>query len=276
MYIANDSSFKLITTFKIGGKIKNLFFPENIDDLKQVFNILQNKRFYIVGGGSNILVNDKKVYDYVISMRHFKQEITYHKNYVTIFSGCPINTAVTETGKHVLSGLEFLVGIPGLIGGAVVMNAGCFGHDISEVTEEITFLNVNGEIEQIKNACFTRRYCDVQEKKGVVTACKFKLTRAPHAVIKETIRKHVIYRKKHHPLNYPSAGGIFKNHQLLKHVHLKNRCVGNAELCSFAPNWILNKGKATFSDVMRLIQTLQKIVKQETGEKLELEVKVFT
>lgn len=208
-------------------------------------------------------------------MKSFKHDLNFQEKYLTAYTGCPINKVVMETTKHSLSGMEFLIGIPGLIGGAIVMNAGCFGQEIGKIVEEIIFLNINGKIQHINNAHFKRRYCDIQKKHGVIIAGKFRLKPSSYTTVKENIDKYIKYREEHHPSGYPSAGGIFKNYQLLRQIILKDNRIGDAEVCLSSPNWILNKGNAKFSEVMQLILILQRLVKQKTGKILELEVKVL-
>ncbi|GAJ15516.1 unnamed protein product, partial [marine sediment metagenome] len=142
---------------------------------------------------------------------------------------------------------------------------------------EITFLTVDGELLSINDFKFKRRYCSVQEREGAIVAGKFRLDKSCEAEVRGVLEEYTQRRKATQPLGHPSAGGIFKNHSLLPEIlpYLEKTRIGDAEICMSAPNWILNKGKATFTDVMQLICNLQTLAKEKLNENLELEIKVL-
>ncbi|MBA7501127.1 UDP-N-acetylenolpyruvoylglucosamine reductase [subsurface metagenome] len=276
MLVIKNRSFKEITSFRIGGKIRNLYVPVTIEDLKHVFSMLKDTTFYLIGAGTNILASEQE-FQHVVTMKMFNKTLKFHGNHLIAYAGNTTRRVAIECAKHSLSGFEFLIDVPGLIGGAIVMNAGCFGREVSQMLEEITFLTVDGEIQPITDFHFKRRYCDVQERKGAIIAGKFKLQERRKAEIETTMQEYTKYRRNNQPLRYPSAGGIFKNYKLLPKIlpFLKNSRIGDAEICMSAPNWILNKGKATSTDVMQLICNLQTLAKEKLNENLELEIKVL-
>ncbi|GAI41383.1 unnamed protein product, partial [marine sediment metagenome] len=145
MLVIKNKSFKDITSFRIGGKIRNLYIPITIKDLREVFNIVKNEEYFLVGAGTNILASDRD-FEHVISMRKFRRDLEFQGSHLNAYAGCSVKSAALECASKGLSGMEFLIGVPGLIGGAIAMNAGYFGHDISQRLNEITFLTVDGEL----------------------------------------------------------------------------------------------------------------------------------
>jgi len=276
MLVVKNKSFKEITSFRIGGKIRNLYVPVTIEDLKHLFSALKGETFYLVGAGTNILASNQE-FQHVITMRMFNKTLEFHGTNLVAYAGNTTRRVALECARHRLSGFEFLIDVPGLIGGGIAMNAGCFGHEVSQILKEITFLTVDGKTQNITDFQFKRRYCDVQERKGAIIAGKFKLKQMCKTEIDATMENYVKYRRDNQPLRYPSAGGIFKNYDLLPTIlpFLKDKRIGDAEICMSSPNWILNKGKAKFSDVTQLIHNLQTLAKEKLDKTLELEVKIL-
>lgn len=276
MLVIKNKSFKDITSFRIGGKIRNLYVPITVEDLKKLFIMLKDKPYHLLGAGTNILAADRE-FEHVISMRMFDKTLQFSGIHLVAYAGNTTRRVALECARHGLSRFEFLIDVPGLVGGAITMNAGCFGHEISEILEEIRFLTVEGETEQVTDFSFKRRCCSIQERKGAIIAGKFKLEGSSKAEIKTVMQHYMEHRRRTQPLKYPSAGGIFINHHLLPQIlpFLKERRVGDAEICMSSPNWILNKGKAKFSDVTQLIYNLQTLAKEKLDKTLDLEIKIF-
>ena len=277
----SDSSLKECSNIRIGGKASYLFIPQSVSDL--VFIIANTKKvgldFLPVGGGSNILFGN--VRDRVVILdRDLPKICDVINNQVVVSSNYDINKFLNEMIQYELGGLEFLAGIPAHLGGTVNMNAGAFGKNISNFLDWVEIINPAGKKEIItkKALKFDYRHSSV---KGFITKIALNLEEKTRATITSNIQSILEERRKRHPYDFPSLGSTFKNPpgnfagQLVEECGLKGTRIGDAEISEKHGNFILNKGNATFEDVMGLIKLIRKEVYERKSIKLELEIKVI-
>ncbi len=273
---------KNYTTFKIGGKAKYFFVAKNEKDLILSVNAAKkaNLPFFILAGGSNILVSDKgfdglviKIQNTGYKMRDVRVEVEAG---VLLFN---LTKACLKTG---LTGLEWAAGIPGTVGGATRGNAAAFGYTISNSIRTVkVFDAVKKQIKILKN-----KDCDFASKTSIFKKNKnviilsviLRLKKGKKEEIKNKINKYLSYRRGHHPLNFPSAGSIFVNPEgyfaaeLIEKCGLKGKKIGKAQISKKHSNFIINLRKAEALDVKKLINLAKKKVKQKFGIILKEEI----
>ncbi len=277
----SDSSLKECSNIKIGGKASYLFTPQSVSDL--VLIIANTKKvgldFLPVGGGSNILFGN--VSDRVVILDRDLPEICeVNNNQVVVSSNYDINRFLSEMAQYELGGLEFLAGIPAHLGGTVNMNAGAFGKNISDYLDWIEIINPVGKNEIIRKEAlkFDYRHSSID---GFITKIGFNLEEKTSETISSDIQSILAERRKRHPYDFPSLGSTFKNPpgyfagKLIEECCLKGSRIGDAEISEKHGNFILNKGNATFEDVMGLIELVRKEVYERKSIHLELEIKVI-
>lgn len=279
--ILSKSSLNKYSNIRIGDKASYLFMPQSISDLSSIIVGANKANLEIlpVGGASNILFGN--VGDRVLILdRDLPMYYNIKENEVIVTSNHNISTFVDEMKKHRLGGLEFLAGIPAHIGGAVYMNAGAFGKNISDYIKWVEIVNVNGKRETLTHdeISFSYRKTSIN---GFIIYVSFELDQKPKNKISAEIKYIVSKRHSRHPYDYPSLGSTFKNPEnnyagkLIEECDLKGTRIGDAEISRKHGNFIINKGNATFDDVMSLIELIKNEVYRKKGIKLELEIKVI-
>ncbi|MBC8415283.1 MAG: UDP-N-acetylmuramate dehydrogenase [Candidatus Cloacimonetes bacterium] len=279
--ILSDSSLKEHSNIRIGDKASYLFTPQSVSDLALIINDTKKAGldFLPVGGGSNILfgyVGDRVV----ILDRDLPKICEVNNNRVVVSSNHDINSFLSEMIKYELGGLEFLAGIPAHLGGTVNMNAGAFGKNISDYLDWVEIINPEGKEEIIRKEAlkFDYRHSSID---GFITKIAFNLEEKTRETISSEIQSILAERRKRHPYDFPSLGSTFKNPpgyfagKLVEECGLKGSRIGDAEISEKHGNFILNKGNATFEDVMGLIDLVRKEVYERKGIQLELEIKVI-
>ncbi|MEW6171301.1 MAG: UDP-N-acetylmuramate dehydrogenase [Candidatus Omnitrophota bacterium] len=272
------------TTFGIGGKIKFWVEPKNIQDLKKVIlNIKKYKIFHLViGNGSNLLVKDKNISGVAISLKSdYFSQINYKKDFVEAGAGVALNKLVKFCLDNSLRGLEFLSGIPGTIGGAVIMNAGTKDKSISDIIKEVKIMDPKGNIKTLRKKDIKFGYRKSNLSKFIVISIKIYVTNADKDDIRNRLDEFLEMRKRTQDLSFRSAGCIFKNPRkeaagkLIDLCGLKGKCFGDAEISRRHANFIINRGKAKAKDVLRLIKVSQEKVKNNFNIDLIPEVKII-
>ena len=271
------------TTFKIGGKAKYFFIAKT---KKQLIGAVKEARknkipFFILGGGSNILISDKGFDGLVIKLENSQIKTRGFKIFSE--SGALLSKLVNESALKGLSGLEWAAGIYGTLGGAIRGNAGAFGKEIKDLVEEIEAYDFKEDKIKIfkKRECFFSYRGSIFKKKEnlIVLLAVFELKKGAKKNIKEEIIKYLEYRKKNHPLNLPSAGSVFKNPpsksagELIEKCGLKGKTIGKAQISLKHANFIVNLGGAKSEDVLRLIFLAKKKVKEKFKIDLEEEIR---
>ena len=297
---------KEYTTFKIGGPARYFFVAKNKEDLKNAILWAKKKKlpFFILGAGSNVLFSDKGFNGLVIKLQNTQYEIRNTK--VIAEAGVPLQKVVLKLAKKELSGLENLAGIPGTLGGAIWGNAGAFGREIGDVVKEVEILRINGlmswRIEKLKNKDCKFGYRDSifkRKKNWIILEATLRLKRGKRKEIEEKIKEILKLRKEKQPLEFPSAGSVFKNVPiekvpkrirekfkekikngflpagvLIEAAGLKGFQIGGAKISEKHANFIVNVGKAKASDVKELIEKIKKEVKKKFKIQLEEEIKL--
>jgi len=271
------------TTFKIGGPAKYFFIADNEKNLIDVlkYSKKDNLPFFILGGGSNLLVSDKGFDGLVIKVQFSDFKIKNSEIYAQ--GGAELSKIVESASKEGLEGIEWIVGIPKVtIGGAIRNNAGAFGSCMGDIIKSVEVFDIL--YSQTKTIC--REDCKFdyketvfkQNKNLVVLSCLLKLKKGNKKEIKNRISYFLDYRKKNHPMDYPSAGCVFKNPpgmraaDLIERVGLKGKRLGGAEISKKHANFIINFKKAKASDVLELINLAKERVKNKFGIILEEEI----
>ena len=279
--IEKDISLSTLTTYKTGGIAKLVVSPNNINNLKQMLKLIHkyNIKYFILGKGSNTLFSDKEFNGVIIKLdklNNFKIQQTE----IYVESGMILSKLVQASVKNELTGLEFAIGIPGTIGGAIYMNAGAYGNNMSNIVKSVIVLNEKFQIKEIplEELKFDYRYSIFQDNKNLIcVAANIKLEHGNHDEIASKIKENLLKRKNSQPLEYPSAGSVFRNPEgnyagkIIEELGLKGKNIGGAEISTKHANFIINKNNASSSDILNLIKLVQKEVKDKYKIDLKLE-----
>lgn len=274
------------TTFKIGGRARYFFVAKTEKNL--ILTIKTTKKiglpYYILGNGSNVLVSDKGFDGLIIKIKNSKIRILNSK--IMAEAGVILRRLAEAAKIAELTGLEWTTGIPGTVGGAIRGNAAAFGYTISDSIQEVKAY----DIAKNKIIILEKRDCQFipkdsifkRNKNLIILSAVLKLKKGKKEEIKNKIEEYLNYRKKHHPLDLPSAGSIFINQksclaaELIEKAGLKGKREGGAQISEKHANFIVNLGKATANDVKKLINLTKKKVKQKFGILLKEEVEYLS
>ena len=271
------------TTFRIGGPAEYLILPQTIEEIADVIKLCRQEEipWYIVGNGSNLLVADEGVRGVVIQLLRNFNQIQVEGCQIRMQAGAQ-NAAVAKRALDAsLTGFEFAAGIPGTIGGAVVMNAGAYGGEMKDILKEVTVLDPNGMIRTIPAEELELGYrTSIIARKGyVVLEAVIVLKTGDPKEIKAAMDELKEKRVTKQPLEYPSAGSTFKRPEgyfagkLIMDAGLRGFSVGGAQISEKHCGFVINKGNATAKDVTELMDETKKIVMEKFGVALEPEVK---
>lgn len=273
------------TTWKVGGPADLFIYPRSKDELERAMKIV-GKHGYpwrVIGRGSNLLVRDGGIRGVVFKIGEGLDALTIDGTRVVAGGGCSLVRLSRQTAKQGLTGMEFAEGIPGTVGGAVCMNAGAHGSEMSRVLTSAEVLLDSGERVVFSNEELGFRYRTsvLQENvKGIVTEASFQLAFGDPQQIASEIARYRGRRKQTQPLQYPCAGSVFRNPpgdhagRLIEASGLKGYRVGDAEVSTQHANFIINRGRATAADVLALIDHIVQTVQERFGVRLKTEVQV--
>jgi UDP-N-acetylmuramate dehydrogenase len=271
------------TTFKTGGSADLFIEPGNIPELQKLINYLskENIPYLIIGQGSNIIVSDQGLRQVVIKVGKRLSRCTIENEKLEAEAGALLADVAKEAQENGLSGLEFACGIPGSIGGGVFMNAGAYGGEIRDVLQEILVLTAGGKllIRKIDELELGYRTSIMQANGDIVLKATFRLTKGDKDQIKNTMAELNGKREQSQPLEFPSAGSIFKRPagyftgKLIEACNLKGYQIGGAQVSTKHAGFIVNTGNATTSDIIELINHIQREVKSRFAVDLETEVR---
>ena len=277
-----DSPMKEHTTFRIGGPADYYITVYNTEQLRKVIALCISEKieYMILGNGSNLLVDDDGLRAAVIRLAGEFKEITHSGDDVTCGAGTTLARLCTYAMQNSLSGLEFAFGIPGTVGGAVYMNAGAYGGEMKDVLTRVTHLTADGRIETVSASALnlSYRFSEYKNNDSVILFAVFSLKDGNKDEIKALMDDIMNRRVTKQPLEYPSAGSVFKRPEgafagaLIEQCGLKGATVGGAQVSTKHSGFIINIGNATCRDVMDLISMVQKTVKEKTGFTLEREI----
>jgi len=300
MYERRKSSIKLLdgltikkfepmtnfTTWRIGGPAEFFAEPQNINEIQSLIHWSKEKQieFRVIGAGSNLLINDLGMKGLTICLKKLHgYKLDQNDGLIEAFGGENIPSLTRKAAKAGLHGLEWAVGIPGTVGGAVVMNAGAQGGSISDYVVSVKVLPINGEKAfEIKreDLSYSYRKSRLQHEKLVVISAKFKLEPGyNYKKILDKTNSNLNQRKNTQPYHLPSCGSVFRNPEpykagkLIEELGLKGMRIGGAEISKMHANFIVNQGNATAQDVNNLIVLIQEKIKKAYGLKLHPEVK---
>ncbi len=274
------------TTFRVGGNAEAVYKASDPEGLCRVVSFLVNEGipYLVAGRGSNLLVKDGGIGGVVILLAGAFADIQYEgSDYSDILAGAGLSIVnlLIWCREEGISGLEFLAGIPGTVGGAVAMNAGAFGKEIGPRVREIRLVSQSGQPTARDRSRFRFSYRDLDLEAGVViTNVLFRLDRDTPETVSARIAGCLKKRKETQPLEYPSAGSIFKNPlndyagRLIEQAGLKGKRIGGAMISNKHANFIVNKGGATATDILTLINLARKEVRRTAGVQLELEIQI--
>ena len=279
-----NESLKKHTTYGIGGSADLMIFPGSKQDLIKVIEIINKNKIQltILGSGANVLVSDNGIRGAVISLKNSLKQIEVDDNILYAECGTMLGKIVKHAVKNNLIGLENLNGVPGTLGGALIMNAGAWGGEISENLIHVEVINSKSEIQKIqkKDLNFSYRKSSFNED-DILLSAKFNLKKADKDIIKENFIEAQRGRKKSQPLNKRSAGSLFKNPKnnsagkLLDDAGLKGFSIGGAKISEKHANFFINDGDASSRDMLMLIKKAHKEVKDKFNINLSLEVKLM-
>lgn len=293
------------TTFKIGGKARYFYVAKNTAEIKKAVEFAKglNLPYYIIGNGSNILVSDRGFDGLVIRVMNLNFEIADKGLYVE--SGITLNKLVIDSVKEGLTGLEWLIGIPGTVGGAILGNAGAFGYSLGDVVESVKVLdpdNLKEETLSAKECDFSYRNSIFKTKKYIILGATLKLKKGDKEENERMIKEYIAKRQGKHPAG-PSAGSVFKNPLikenqkafkgilkrypeaekfketgkipvgwLVEEYGLLGKKIGGAKIPDVHGNFIINTGNATAEDVVMLISLIKQKIRVNFNIQLEEEI----
>lgn len=278
--IIENVSLKKYTTFKLNEVVSLIVFPENISALIYLIKYLkENKiRFKIIGNGSNLIFTSN--YDGVLIKLDYFNDLKIDDTIVTVGSGYSLIKLATKVSKMGLTGLEFATGIPGTVGGAIFMNAGAYKSDMGYVVSEIKVLTPNFEVKTLFNKDLDFHYRTSFLQKNPDYICleaKIVLKHGVKKLIEEIIEERKQRRIMTQPLDYPSAGSVFRNPdgdyagRLIEEIGYKNKHVNDAYVSEKHANFIINKGNASGKDIQKLIEEIQSEIKRKYNIELKVE-----
>lgn len=278
-----DELMSLHTSFKVGGKADLFVKAYSVEEIKSILKIASenNIPLFVLGNGTNLLVRDEGFRGIVLQVK--LEDIVINENEVVVGSGVKNAVLSKKLTDNSLSGFEFASGIPGTIGGAIKMNAGAYGGEMKDIVNEVTYLDYNGNVHVISNnECeFSYRHSKFFDEKAIILEAKLKLEKGNKSEIENRVKELLEQRKEKQPLEYPNAGSTFKRGEgfitakLIDECGLKGYSIGEAQVSEKHAGFIVNKNKATASDVLELIEYVQKKVKEKTGEDIKLEIEVI-
>jgi len=270
------------TTFRIGGPADYYLEPKDKDDLLQIVQYFQQHAFpyIVIGNGSNVLISDRGYRGAAINLEYGFSDICLEHNIVVAGAGVKLSQLVDFCIEHNFRGTEMLAGIPGTLGGAIVMNAGAYGGEISDYMTEVEVIR-GTSYKKIKKEEGGFAYRRSNLERDIVVRASFKFPQGDKEELKRVRKELLRKRNETQPVNFPNAGSIFKNPpgdyagRLIQECGLKGLKVGGAEVSERHANFIINKENATAQDVLALIQIIRQKVLEQFNINLELEVKVI-
>lgn len=275
---------KMLNTWNVGGLAKYYIIPKDFQDIQYVMEdcLKYDIPFFVLGQGSNVLIDDEGYNGAIIHIGKTMKNIEIKEESIYVEAGTSLPKFSLEMAKNNIAGFHFFAGIPGTIGGAIAMNAGCLGTETKSVLLDVIYITKCGEIvcKKKDELSFGYRSSDFLQNKDVIISANFKLEYcSSNETVTELTKKAIQIRKDKFPINVPTAGSTFKSPpngpypgKLIDDLGLKGLIVGGAQISPIHGNWIVNLGNATSNDIKRLIQTVQQEVKAQTGIELEPEV----
>ena len=285
--LQSDVSLASHTSLRVGGRAQWYVEPKNSEQLQDSLQWAKQEQLPVtfLGGGSNLLISDRGLSGLVISARQFRNlDINEETAQITASAGTHLVKVAWKAAKRGWSGLEWAVGIPGTVGGSVVMNAGAHGASMENVLVKVILATANGTLEEVSPDALNFRYrtSDLQSHPRWVMGATFQLHPGySQEEISAQTHSNLKKRQTTQPYHKPSCGSVFRNPQekaaawLIEQTGLKGFQVGDAQVAHRHANFILNQGQATAYDIYNVIQHVQEKVEQEWSILLHPEVKLL-
>lgn len=283
--ILEDESLSKYTTFKIGGPAKILIEAVSDEEILKIVKLFDEMKenYLIIGNGSNLLISDEVFERPVIVLdKNFSKIMPIDEVTLYAEAGASLKSLANKALDLGLGGLEAISGIPGTVGGAVYMNAGAYGSEIKDVVTKVRCIKDEKIVElEAHEANFAHRRSIFQEKGYVILGAYFKLEKKAREEIKAEQKDYTQRRVDKQPLEYPSAGSVFKRptgyyaSKLIEDAGLKGFSVGGAMVSKKHSGFIINTGGASFEDVVTLIEKVKAIVKEKFAVVLEEEIRII-
>ena len=288
--VLQDELLASHTSIQIGGPADVLIFPKGIRDIQTILKNKGKTPVFILGEGTNLLASDRGIRGVVVSLKEcfkeikrplfFKKEEGKRRAVIKAGAGAKMSYLAKHAARYSLTGIEHLVGIPGSLGGAIIMNAGAEGTEIGHVLRSVTRINRKGEIETLKREelSFQYRKTLFPDEEGIIIEAELELEEGDRTEIVSTMDRHLSRRSQTQPLTIPNSGSIFKNPEgdaagrIIESIGLKGFSIGKAGVSIKHANFIVNKGGATAKDVKKLIDHIKKEVKEKTNIDLQTEI----
>ena len=293
-YIKNNTESKVLvdelmknhTTYGIGGPVDLFILPSNKEDLIKVFEISKkyNQEVNVVGSGSNLLVSDNGIRGVVICIKNCLNNLDVEDNKIYAECGVMLGKLVKHSIKNNLKGLENLIGVPGTLGGALIMNAGAWGGEISNCLESVELIDPDkNEVITLAKSEINFSYRSSSFKNGsILLSALFHMDYSDKKMIEDSSKIAQFGRKDTQPLNYRSAGSVFKNPSkekpagmLIDKAGLKGLTIGGAQISEKHANFFINKENAKANDMLMLIKKAKNMVKEKFDVDMNLEVKLM-
>ncbi len=272
------------TSFKLGGPADYLVTPHDIAGLTGVCSVCEQNGIplFVMGNGTNLIVRDKGIRGVVVKLKDNMSACRVEEECIYAQSGILLSHLSRIALEHGLTGLEFAEGIPGTLGGAVTMNAGAYGGEMSMVVENTEYLARDAKVLTLdrRGHCFGKRSSYIQSDGGIVLETQLKLNRGKKEEIRAKMEEFAARRRAKQPLDMPSAGSVFKRPEglfagkLVQDCGLKGYRIGGAEVSCLHCGFIVNGGSATAADVITLIEHIQTAVLEQFCVELQTEVRI--
>jgi UDP-N-acetylmuramate dehydrogenase len=276
----------LHTSFKVGGPADVMVFPQSIAEIQQLVKVCRQERipFIVLGLGSNVLFPDRGFRGVVIKLGQALKGLHISGNEINAEAGIRLAYLSKKAVANSLSGLEFAEGIPGSVGGAVVMNAGAYNGEMSQIISSVSALDRQGDLHtfQLEEMAFSYRSSIFQSGEWIVVSALMKLSSGKRDEIEARMREFARLRREKQPLDMPSAGSTFKRPSgvyvgpLLEKMGLKGFKIGDAQVSTKHAGFIVNCGQATAQDILDLIRHIQQRALAEHNIRLEPEVRIIS
>ncbi|RGZ01922.1 UDP-N-acetylmuramate dehydrogenase [Clostridium sp. AM58-1XD] len=281
--VKTDEPMSKHTTFRVGGPADFFVSPKDEEGLVSAVSLCRSSGmpFYILGNGSNLLVSEDGYRGVMIETEKALNYVKERDGLIEAGAGILLSALAREALRMSLTGLESASGIPGTLGGAVVMNAGAYGFEMKDVLVSARVLSRDGEIKELpaEELDLGYRHSVIMDEGYIVLSACIRLHKGEHGAILDRMEELAAQRRKKQPLEYPSAGSTFKRPEgyfagkLIQDSGLRGFQVGGAQVSEKHCGFVINRGQATADDVMELCRQVQKRVYEQFGVKMEMEVR---
>ena len=275
------AALRAYTSFKIGGPADALVEPADVDDVRRLVVQARTAKIPLfVLGGTNLLIKDGGIRGIVVSLSKLRAIREEAGAVLYAEGGVGMPTLIGHAIRRSLAGLEWAAGIPGTVGGCLVMNAGTRLGEMKNAVKAVRLVTMQGDVQDLPASSIRFQYRRACLPKGIVVGVWLQLRSGTSTDIARVVKDYLHYRKDSQPLSMPSAGCVFKNPprdsagRLLEAAGLKGMRIGDAEVSTKHGNFIVNRGHASAADVISLIRKIRRVIKEKTGIRLDLELKI--